>query len=79
MRYGLDIDQRVKHTHGITIETDKTEEELNRILEEFEKKAEGFMYSFDDMLAYFARQGITVVDSCVDEDGTITDVEVWVG
>lgn len=79
MKYGLDIQQRVRHAHSITIETNKTEDEVNKIIEELEKKSVMYVYSFDDMVQHFKEQGCNVVDDCEDEDGTVTDVEVWVG
>lgn len=75
MRYKLNIDQEIRYSHEVTIETDVSENELDKMLDEFEREASCMEYYLGDLIYALEKKGFKIIDTCEDEDGRVDNIE----
>ena len=72
MYYRAQIDERTIHKHTVDFEYEGTAEELDKILDEIEKRVD----HRDDICSVLTELGVTVIDFTEDDFGDCDEFEV---
>lgn len=76
-KYSFGVEEQITYRHKIEIETELEENEVLRLLDEFDLNARHMCMGINDMKYFFEERGIKVTEICKDVDGDIKDVESY--